>query len=160
MKKVSHGIQNETAARAAGAEKAVGYLDARQDIEAALAWIRKQGYVGKLTLWGSSYSSSLALMIGARSKSVSVVLAFSPGEYLPPRGSVEKAVRKLAKPVLVVAPEGERQQAEALFKAIPSRQKQLLVGEDILHGSRTLFLVPHPQKTWKVVLAFLKKHAR
>jgi len=160
LPKVSRGVTNETAARAAEAGKPTGYLDARPDIEAAIAWIRKQGYTGKLTLWGSSYSASLALMIGAESKELSAVIAFSPGEYLRPRGSVAKAAAKLKLPLLVVAPQKEKDQATALFEATASKDKTLLVDPRNLHGSRTLFLAEDPKPAWKAVLAFLKKHGR
>jgi dienelactone hydrolase len=160
LPKVSGGVKNETAARAAEAGKPTGYLDARADIEAAIAWIRKQGYTGKLTLWGSSYSASLALMIGAESKKLSAVIAFSPGDYLRPRGTVAKAAARLKVPLLVVAPENEREQATTLFEAAASRHKTLMVDPRNLHGSRTLFLADDPKPAWKAVLEFLEKHGR
>jgi len=158
--KVSRGVKNETEARAAEAGKPTGYLDARQDVEAAIAWVRQQGYTGKLTLWGSSYSASLAFLIGAESKELAAVIAFSPGDYLKPRGSVAKAAAKLKLPLLVVAPENEKDQASALFEAAATKEKTLLVDPRNLHGSRTLFMAKDPEPAWKVVLAFLKKHGR
>jgi dienelactone hydrolase len=160
LKDVSRGVKNETAARAKKAGKKTAYPDARADIEAAIAWLRKEGYRGKLTLWGSSYSASLALMIGAVSKEVAAVVAFSPGEYLPPEGSVGKAASGLEQPVLIVAPERERAQAEALFHRIPAKAKTIFVDPRNRHGSSTLFLVEEPEPAWKAVLEFLGKHGR
>jgi len=154
------GVTNLTAQRAAVQRKRTGYLDARQDIEAAIDWIRKQGYKGKLSLWGSSYSSALALMVGASSKELTAVLSFAPGEYLPPRGSVGKAAAGLTLPVLIVSPENERVQASALFKLIRSSSKTLWIKPGIVHGSKTLFKPRNPEPTWKAVLAFLNKFAR
>lgn len=157
-----NGVDNLTAKRAASADKPMAYPDARQDIEAAIAWLRKEGYTGKLTLWGSSYSASLALMIGASSDEVSAVIAFSPGDYLRPKGAVAKEAKGLTKPLLVVAPEKERGQVTALADVIPSKQKTLLINESLLHGSSTLFKLKPPQTkpTWDAVYAFLEAHCR
>lgn len=158
--KAANGINNESAARAQKAGKATGYMDARQDIEAAIDWIRKQGFDGKLTLWGSSYSSSLALLISAANKEVGCVLSFSPGDYFKPRGSVTAACRKLDKPVLIVAPERERRQSEPLYKALATTIKLYYCRPQNLHGSKTLFKAPNREASWRIVLGFLGEYAR
>jgi dienelactone hydrolase len=155
-------VANMTAEAAKKEKKPTGYGDARQDIEAAIEWIRAQGFTGKLTLWGSSYSASLVLMIGAANKDVSAVLAFSPGDYLKPRGTVAKAAAGLSCPLLIVAPERERAQATALGDAVASKHKTLYINPVLIHGSRTLYkLKPHQTKpVWKVVFEFLNANCR
>ena len=149
-------ITNETAARAAKAKKPTGYLDAKQDIVAALEYLTKEGFVGKRGLWGSSYSASLALVVASEREDLAAVLSFAPGEYFRSRpGIVTSAARKLTVPTMIVAPERERRQAEPLHKAVAAKKKELVIGADILHGSRTLFLAKEPAPTWKKVKAFL-----
>ncbi|MEE9394653.1 MAG: alpha/beta hydrolase-fold protein [Planctomycetota bacterium] len=151
----SHGVSNETAKRHG---KKVTYLDAKPDIEAALDWLTKKGYTGPRVLWGSSYSSALALVLGPERDDVDVVCAFAPGEYLAPdRGMVGRSAGKLSKPTLIVSPEGERARAEPLFKALTGKHKHFEISEEILHGSRTLFLGESRDALWKVVEGFLAK---
>ena len=76
-----NGVNNETAKRASEEGKSTAYIDAKQDINAAIAKA-KDLYGEKVTLWGSSYSSSLALIIATENEDVERVLSFSPGEYL------------------------------------------------------------------------------
>ncbi|MBL4845435.1 MAG: dienelactone hydrolase family protein [Planctomycetes bacterium] len=155
------GVANETARRAKAAGKTADYLSARQDIEAGIKWLRGQGYRGKLALWGSSYSASLVLVVGSKSKEVSAVLSFSPGEYFRPKKDfVRSAVGGLAKkPVLIVSPAKERKQAEPIGAAIPSAK--LVIDAKILHGSRTLVRSPLAETLWtRDVLPFLKKALR
>ena len=57
-----------------------GFLDAFQDLEAALAWADGKDYE-KIIAWGSSYSASLVLRLAAENSSVDAVVSFSPGEY-------------------------------------------------------------------------------
>lgn len=153
-----NGVANETAARARKEGKATDYAAARQDIEAAVAWLRAQGFRGRLVLWGSSYSASLALMIGAANPAVDAVVAFSPGDYLRPRGTVAREAKGLRRPVLFVGPEKERAQIEALAKVVPSEQKVVFVAEGLVHGSKTLYRAKTPAPVWKAVLAFLQAH--
>jgi len=155
-----NGVTNESAARATEDGKKTGYMDARPDIEAAITWIRSQGNKGKLTLWGSSYSSSLALLIAASNKEVGCVLSFSPGDYFKPRGSVTAACRELDKPVLIVAPPKERGQSKPLYEALKTKTKVYHCVSGNLHGSKTLFQAENKEASWKVVLAFLLANAR
>lgn len=159
---VMNKVVNLTAQQAKEQKKATGYADARQDIEAAISWIRKEGFTGKLTLWGSSYSAALALMIGASEKEVSAVLSFSPGDYLKPKGTVAGEAAGLTVPLLILAPERERSQATALAKVVKSKEKTVLIHADVMHGSRTLFK-PKPSQSkaaWEAVFTFLEAHSR
>jgi dienelactone hydrolase len=156
-------IINETADRAHDAKKATGYAAARPDLEAAIAWLRAQGYTGRLLLWGSSYSASLALQVAADSEEVAAVIAFSPGEYYPPKGSVAEAAGKVKVPTLVVSTEREREKAGKIFAALATEAKTHYAGEHVLHGS-TALVAPkskkHRDAVWKAVETFLDAHVQ
>jgi dienelactone hydrolase len=158
---IMNKVTNLTAVRAKEQKKKKAYGDARQDIEAAVKWLRAEGYTGKLTLWGSSYSASLVMMIAAENTDVGAVIAFSPGDYLKPDGTVAKHSAKLATPLLVVAPEKERSQATALANGTASKHKQLAIDKTLMHGSRTLFhKEANTELAWTTVMEFLEAHCR
>ncbi|MFT5050296.1 MAG: dienelactone hydrolase [Chlamydiales bacterium] len=152
-------VPNETAARAQAASRGQEYVDARQDIEAALDWVRDAGFKGKLVLWGSSYSASLALTIAPDRKDLAAVLSFAPGEYFGGDHPVGRAAARIACPVLVVAPEGERASAEPLVDVIQS-EREFLIDGGIVHGSKTLFRGTSSAMVWDRVLRFLDAHTR
>ncbi len=153
-------VVNETAKRAAEANKPQGYLDAKADLVRAIKWARELGFTGKMAIWGSSYSSSLAIFVGAETKGLAAVLSFSPGDYLPPRGSILEAAKKLDVPTLVVCPTNEEAQARRVYDPIASTDKELYVQVGGEHGSRTLFLSESKDDAWVRVMTFLGKHLR
>jgi dienelactone hydrolase len=153
------GTLNETAARAKAKGLDQRYAMALDDLMRAVQWARELGYTGKLAVWGSSYSAALVLFRGM-AKGADCVVAFSPGDYVQPKGSTLEAAARLAKPVLVVCPPKEERGARAVFDLIPSETKEILVHEEGLHGSRTLYVSPKPEPAWEKVLAFLEAHLR
>ena len=72
--------QNWTNIRARQQGLDIDYLDAEQDLVAAVEFATGL-YKGKLILWGSSYSSTLALYDGMANNNVDAVVSFSPGDY-------------------------------------------------------------------------------
>ncbi|MDC0099792.1 hypothetical protein OAI90_05850 [Crocinitomicaceae bacterium] len=72
--------QNWTNIRARQQGLDIDYLDAEQDLVAAVEFATGL-YKGKLILWGSSYSSTLALYDGMANDNVDAVVSFSPGDY-------------------------------------------------------------------------------
>ncbi|MDF1838961.1 MAG: hypothetical protein P1V35_13905, partial [Planctomycetota bacterium] len=58
-----NGVENETAKRAKASKLPTEYVDAKQDLESALLYARKQLTTGPVLAWGSSYSASLVLQI-------------------------------------------------------------------------------------------------
>jgi len=150
-------VLNETYPRAQKSRRQTQYQDARADLDRAVAWARELGFTGKLGIVGSSYSSSLAIFVGADNKDVSAVVSFSPGDYLPPRGSILEAAKRLDKPTLVVCPPKEERQARAVFDAIAAEGKRLIVQPEGVHGASTLDRSPTREGLWKRLLAFLSK---
>lgn len=144
-------VKNETAKRAKKKKKPTGYLDAEQDIEAAILWVRTQGYSGKLVLWGSSYSASLVLLVASKRSDVQAVLCFSPGEYFQPKDLIRTQVKRLKNtPVFIAAPLKEKPQYLPIYKAIDgSCLPQFTADPKILHGARTLVQGSYAKDLWK-----------
>ena len=154
------GIRNETAARAETADLDRAYIDARPDLDRAVSWARELGFSGKLAVVGSSYSSALVIFVGAETEGLSAVVSFSPGDYLPPRGSIFEAGKKLTLPTLILCPPREERQATEVFEHIASEAKFLYVQPDGVHGASTLYRSKSAEQAWSKLLAFLKKHLR
>ena len=150
-----NGVANETAQRAKAAGKGQTYNDAKQDILASIAWAKKY-YNKNVILWGSSYSSALALIIAAESSSVDRVLSFSPGEYLG-SVSVKDGVKNLNKPAFLTSSKSEETQTKTIFDAIPSASKTQFVPKAAgFHGSKALWTKSSGnEEYWVAVKAFL-----
>lgn len=154
------GVANETTAAWTAKDPSLppvirdfGYDNSKPDMEAALQWIKQQGFTGPLILWGSSYSSSLAILLASKDSAVDAVLAFAPGEWLQKKGSVAEAAAKLKRPTLVVHPKAERSAGEPVIQALPN--KELVMDYEILHGSNTLLKGTNRAATWETVIKFL-----
>ncbi|NIJ19434.1 dienelactone hydrolase [Sphingomonas naasensis] len=139
---------------------ATGYLEARPDLEAALAWAKDKKL--PVVLWGSSYSASLAFLVAAdHPDAVRAVMAFSPGEYFDDKTLVAKAAAKVKAPVFVTSAQDghEIDAARAILDAVPSSDKQQFVPKlGGVHGSSTLLRARNPEgaePAWKAVMAFL-----
>ena len=70
-------------------------------------------------LLGSSYSASLALLLGIGNDKVDRVVAFSPGEYLQ-NVRVHARMAELSKTVFVTSLKREIADTRALIRSIPS----------------------------------------
>ena len=152
---------NETAARAGGAPT---YLDARQDLQAALDWAGRQG--APVIVWGSSYSSALVFLLAADNPGkVKAVLSFSPGEYLGTPDLVKQAAAKVSVPVFVTSAKDAREieAARAILAAVPGTDKEQFVpSAGGVHGSSTLIEARDAAgaaENWTAVEAFLKRVA-
>jgi len=90
---------NQTTLKAKKAGKPIGYLDAKQDMIAAINYVHKE-YGKRVTLWGSSNSSTLALYLAASNEKVSAVVSFSPGNYFAEKkGSLIEILENFKKPM-------------------------------------------------------------
>ena len=150
-------VINETAKRAKEQEKATSYLDAEQDIIAAVRWASKKNE--KIILWGSSYSSSLALKVAHEEKAVIKVLSFSPGEYFGEKLNLTAAISDLNKPVFITCAQKEIKRTQPIFDAIASKNKVFFKPSTTgNHGSRALWAqFDDNQSYWKAVKKFLNK---
>jgi len=143
-------IVNETNKRAANDGKGVAFLDAEQDIVAALKLVRRARGLGKgkVILWGSSYSAALSLRIaGEHPDLVDGVLAFAPGEYFKRFGKpgdwIQASAKKIKAPAFITSAKKEHKNWKSIYEAIPGEtgeSKAMFVPETKgNHGSRALW---------------------
>ncbi|WP_232328572.1 MULTISPECIES: alpha/beta hydrolase [Sphingomonas] len=139
-----------------------GYLDAKADLEAALAWAKDRKL--PVLLWGSSYSAALVFLVAAEHPGeVAGLLAFSPGEYLGSDTMVKAAAAKLRVPVFVTSAKSPEEiaAARAIAEAVRVAGTTLFVPQEGgVHGSSTLIPARDPagaEENWKAVQAFLRR---
>lgn len=149
---------NETNLRARKAGKPTSYLDAEQDILAAVDYV--SDYFNKpVILWGSSYSSTLALYIAAKNDKVSAVIAFSPGNYFAEeKGSLVDILENFNKPMFITSSKEEIKYIDELVSKMDMNQNQVHFkprGKGY-HGSRSLWKgMPGGEEYWKAIKGFL-----
>ncbi len=160
------GVVNATHARAAKKGIGTSYLDAEQDLRAALAYARAHYAKKTLIAWGSSYSAGLVLhVVGEHPELADVVLAFSPGEYYAklgkPRDWVARAAAHLRAPVFIASARGEKSSWWSIYEAIPGKAKHYFLPSTAgNHGSRALWPRFSDSKAyWTAVEGFLAARA-
>lgn len=140
-----NGVTNETHREAVVQNKATDFVDAERDMIAAIKWSQKNYPKAKLILWGSSYSSSLALrIVGENPDLVSGVMAFSPGEYFGGEGRsdrwIEESTSKIKLPVFIASSKAEAPKWKGIFDAVPAQAKTSYVPDtNGNHGARALW---------------------
>lgn len=136
------GTPNETLQEAIAAGiNDIDFLDAEQDIVAAIDYLAAT-YRTKVILWGSSYSSSLALFIAQSHPEVIAAIAFSPGNYFGDRKPILRdIVSQLDKPLFITS---SREEADIIAKTIgrvlrEEDQVQFIPESSGFHGSKALW---------------------
>ena len=132
---------NETTLAALEAGKPIEFIDAEQDMIAAVRYASER-YQGSLILWGSSYSSTLALYLAIELDEVDAVVSFSPGNYMEEeKGSLIEKLSNFRKPAFITS---SKREAESVTELLA----KLTLGEDQIqfipegpghHGSRALW---------------------
>lgn len=156
-----NGVVNETAARAKKQGLPTSYLDTEPDIIKAIDFFHVN-YGRPVILWGSSYSASMVLKIGAADERVKAVVAFSPGEYFGDKLNLKEAIKGITKPVFVTSSKKESTELAALISDIkgPNTIHFIPSGEGE-HGSRALWeeKADH-QEYWDAIKRFLYSKIR
>ena len=159
-----NNVLNETNTAAKKKRLATEYVDAQQDIVAALNFVKKDKASGQVILWGSSYSAALALVIsGENPELVDGVLSFAPGEYFARSGKsktwVAQSAAKIADPVFITSAKNEAKNWKAIFDAIEVKTKQKFLPKTKgNHGSRALWSeFDDHGDYWESVSGFLKQ---
>lgn len=152
------GFINETSSLAKKKKLPTGYLDAKPDIEAAVDYAFKENNKKPIIILGSSYSASLALIVGTESDRIKAVIAFSPGEYLK-KTNVTEIVREINIPIYVTSTKKEIQDVSNLIRNVNPKYvthfKPEIEGE---HGARVLWSKSVNSATyWKSLEKFLEK---
>lgn len=159
-----NGVPNETAKRAAQKGLPRDYLDAYADLEAALAYAHDRLHAKRIIAWGSSYSASLVLRLGAEHpEEVTAVVAFSPGEYFKKSKGpsyVKGLAKRVKQPLFITSAKQERAQVESIFEASPSKKKVLFTPASRgQHGSRALWEQwPDHDVYWAAIKGFLSEY--
>ena len=159
-----NGVVNATFKEAEKTGKGTTYLDAMQDMEAAIEYARAHYVKGKLLIWGSSYSAALVLKFaGDNPKIADGVLAFAPGEYFEKFGKgktfITQSARNITSPVFITSARSEKELWFSIYQAIQSKNKVYFIpkteGE---HGSRALWESKRAHKEyWDAITSFLKE---
>ena len=150
------GVINETSTLAKRNSLATGYLDAKQDIEAAVEYAYNLNQQRPLIILGSSYSASLALLIASHSDKTAAVIAFSPGESL--KGiAVAEEIKSLTLPMFVTGAKKEISNIENVLRFVSSKNITLFKPKtDGFHGSKTLWESVKGYETyWSSLAEFL-----
>lgn len=157
-----NNVKNLSVIEAEKAMKPTQYVDAYQDIDAAMNYAKKYFVEGKLIIWGSSYSSALSLRFaGDNPDLIDGVLSFSPGEYFKSQGKtgtyITEGAAKITKPVFITSGKGEKNSWWNIYQAIPGDQKTYFLPESAgNHGSRALWAkFGDSMKYWDAVEEFL-----
>jgi dienelactone hydrolase len=155
-----NGVRNHTAHRARQKKKNTSYEHALPDMLRAIELVKKQLSSGKVILWGSSYSASLALKIaGDWPDLVDGVLAFAPGEYFNTHTKtwIQDSSTHITVPTFITSARNEKPSWSDIFDAIPSKHKtSYLPPTPGNHGSRALWKqFPDNGGYWMAVEHFL-----
>ncbi len=156
------GVRNRTAERAVAQNRGTEYLDAEQDLRAAIAYVRDQKLAaGKVILWGSSYSASLVLKIAGEGVRVDGVVAFSPGEYFQWKDAdyIKAHAVSIKLPVWITCTRSEVAEVRAIVKVIPGDAVLWLPESSAgVHGSKALWESGVArEETWTALAAFLNR---
>jgi pimeloyl-ACP methyl ester carboxylesterase len=158
-----NNIPNQTRNAALAKLKGTEYIDALPDMVAAVNYASKHLAGGKLILWGSSYSSSLVLKVGAdMPDKVDAILAFSPGEYFTsqgkPRDYITSSMYTLTQPVFFTSAHNEKSNWWGMYVAISGSDKSYFWPSTTgNHGSRALWSkFPDSKDYWSAVKTFLE----
>jgi len=159
-----NNIVNEISDIALEKDLDISYLATLPDIEASLAYTKKHLSQGALLLWGSSYSSGLALYMASIDESIDGVLAFSPGEYYKERGKtfIEDSVKTLKIPVFITSAKDEKKYWWNIYNAMPSKEKMYyLPPTKGVHGAKALWKGnPSHEGYWEAINIFLKRFVK
>ena len=156
--KEANGILNETVLAAKERNLSTNYLDAKQDIEAAIDYLYEMNGQQPIILVGSSYSATLALLIGNKSEKVKAIVAFSPGEYYKSI-DIKNSIKNISKPIFVTSSKKEITALAELVSLIDTtyvtHYKPIIEG---IHGSKALWKTTNGNESyWKAFSGFLKK---
>lgn len=134
--------QNETFQRAAAKGLGTDFVDAQQDIEAAINFLANK-YGKKITLWGSSYSAALSLFIAQDNENLNGLILFSPGDYLSEvKGSLKGTLTSIDIPFLITSTKDEAEEITnvLLYEVeLSESQNQHIPLSEGFHGVRALW---------------------
>lgn len=155
------GLKNETAERAKSKDLKTKYIDAEQDILAAIDYAYEQNGNKPIILWGSSYSAGLALHIAPKNNKVLAVIAFSPGDYFgKAKPNISKGLVGFTKPMFLSSARLESKRVKDLISETKLSKNQthfIPVGLG-RHGSSALWdSAKDHEEYWLALNNFLRQ---
>jgi dienelactone hydrolase len=150
---------NETTERAKAKGLPTSYLDAEQDINAAVDFMA-QKYNQQVILVGSSYSAALGLKVAKENPNVKAILSFSPGEYFGTKLTIAEAIDGLNKPTFITSSKKEAPQAKKLAaKVVPDKVVHFVPQAEGIHGAKALWSEhAFSDEYWTAVDTFLAQY--
>ena len=149
---------NETSLRAKKDKFPTDYIDAQQDIEAAINYLTKK-FNKKIIVWGSSYSSSLVLFESLQNEKVKASISFSPADYFGDKKQSLKVIfPELKKPFFITSSKQEATILSALVDVnkLKENQIQFVPQSNGFHGSKALWNGQRgAEEYWIAVIEFL-----
>jgi dienelactone hydrolase len=151
-------IKNETAKLAKEKGLPTEYVDALQDVDAALDYIKSKTDL-PIVIWGSSYSASLALLETAKNLRIKAAVAFSPGEYFGEDNYIKSRISKISVPILLLSSKEECESVKDLTAEIKTTLKTFHCPSDAgKHGSKALWKNnPSSKDYWMTITMFFSK---
>lgn len=151
-------VTNETSARLKTKAKRYTMLDTKLDLDAGIEYLLAKTDSPRITVFGSSFSASIALIAAKEDPRITAAIAFSPGEFFEPELSVNKSIVGLTKPVYVACPRSEYVYVEKLLSNVSKDNLTFFSPErgDGLHGAKTLWWESSTRNEfWLSLLFFL-----
>lgn len=155
-----NGVENETYKFAVKRKQPTEYVYSEQDIVAGVDYLFEK-YGKKVTIIGSSYSASQALMVVTQTDHIQSIIAFSPGEYFQDLG-VGNFIQYITIPVFATGAKNELNEVELLVGGLnPDRLSVFRPQGTGIHGARALDpkQCEDSEEYWKAVIAFLSEHS-
>ncbi len=152
-----NSIPNETVKNVKEAGVFHSMYDAKRDIEAAIDFIYKKSKQN-IILFGSSYSGSLALLIGQDCPKVKAIIAYSPGEFFRNKLLVHDELGGIDKPVYVAGTQKEYLYLKQFTELIPKENLILFQPQNDSgkHGAKALWKSEKgSQEYWLSLLMFI-----
>ena len=152
-----NSIPNQTSENAKNSNVFRSMYDSRLDIEAAIDYVYKKSQK-EIILFGSSYSSTLALKIGKNSPKIKAIIAYSPGEFFRNHFLIHDELENIEKPIYVAGTQLEYPYLERLCELAPKSKKTIFQpqNDDGKHGAKALWKTDDVSKEyWLSLLMFI-----
>lgn len=150
------GESNETKDRAKAQKLPTGYLDAKQDVEAAIDYAFKLNNNKPIALLGSSYSAALSLLIASEStQKIERIIVFSAGEHLK-QTNLAESLSSIKIPIFATSAKKEIEETAAVLRKVESKYiTQFKPNKEGFHGSKILWeSVKGYDKIWEALEKF------
>lgn len=117
------------------------YIDARQDIVAAINYAFIRSNTQPVVIFGSSYSASLCLLEGKTNEKVKAVIAFSPGEYFQPQIVLQEELIGYKKKVFIASSDAEYKYTKQILSGVEEKYKTVFAPSENAgkHGAKALW---------------------